>query len=361
MEGAIRMNSKDNSNICIVTGGAGFIGTAIAEPLVKAFSRVIIIDIMHPQIHQTTGRPITLPASAEFIHGDVTDPNMWDSLLPSANPKIIIHLAAETGTGQSLTESARHSHTNVCGTAIMLDALVRHETIPQRIILASSRAVYGEGAWRTQNGQITYPGQRTREQLKQEKWDFPNAISLPSSAASTQTAPVSVYGATKLAQEHLLASWASAFGADLKILRLQNVYGPGQSLINSYTGILSLFCRLARDGKSIPLYEDGEMLRDFILIDDVATAIVLASEQNVPSSLPYDIGTGKAISIAEMARQIAAFYNAPAPHVCGKYRYGDVRHAACTIEDSTVELGWQPRYTTEQGLAKLIKWVESQF
>lgn len=356
----LRMISKANTDICIVTGGAGFIGTAIAEGLLTRFARVIIIDLMHPQIHKTSARPAALPARVEFIHGDIADASIWDSLLPGAKPAIIIHLAAETGTGQSLTESARHSHTNVCGTAVMLDALVRHEAIPQRIVLASSRAVYGEGAWCNKAGQITYPGQRTREQLGRGQWDFSDATPLPSKASVTQPAPVSVYGATKLAQEHLLASWASAFGVALTILRLQNVYGPGQSLINSYTGILSLFCRLARDRESIPLYEDGEMLRDFVLIDDVVAAILLASDQHTASTLPYDIGTGKAISIAEMAHQIAAFYDAPTPHVCGKYRYGDVRHAACTIDAITAELGWQPRYTTEQGLAALIAWVETQ-
>lgn len=356
------MNENVTDNICIVTGGAGFIGAAIAEGLLERFSRVIIIDIMHPQIHKTPERPSILPLKIEFIVGDVTEFQMWDSLLSGLKPTTIIHLAAETGTGQSLTESARHSHTNVCGTTVMLDALVRHDAIPQRVILASSRAVYGEGAWlRSSDGQIIYPGQRTREMLIRGDWDFPGATPLPTCATRTQPAPVSVYGATKLAQEHLLASWASSFGVDLTILRLQNVYGPGQSLINSYTGILSLFCRVARDGGSIPLYEDGEMLRDFVLIDDVAAVILLASDQQNTASLPYDIGTGKAISIAEIARQIAAFYKAPAPHVCSQYRYGDVRHAVCNIERVTTELGWRPRYTTEQGLVALITWIETQF
>lgn len=347
-------------DICIVTGGAGFIGTAIAEGLRARFARVIVIDLLHPQIHKTAERPAGLHADIEFIHGDVTDAGMWDALLPGAKPATVVHLAAETGTGQSLTELARHSHTNVCGTAVMLDAFVRHEAIPQRIVLTSSRAVYGEGAWRRQDGVIMHPGQRTREQLRLAQWDFPGATALPSNAATTQPAPVSVYGATKLAQEHLLSSWASAFGAELTILRLQNVYGPGQSLINSYTGILSLFCRLAREGESIPLYEDGEMLRDFVLIDDVAAAILRAVDRQTAPAMPQDIGTGKPTSIAEMARHIAAFYGAPAPHVCGKYRYGDVRHAACDIEATMAELGWQPRYKTEQGLEVLIAWVNTQ-
>jgi dTDP-L-rhamnose 4-epimerase len=355
------LNTDLNTGICIVTGGAGFIGTAIVEGLVARFARVIVVDILHPQIHKSFERPKSLPPNVEFIRGDVTDPATWDALLLGAKPSVIIHLAAETGTGQSLTESARHSHTNVCGTAVMLDALARHHAIPKRIVLSSSRAIYGEGRWRSIDGQqIMLPGQRSREQLSQGQWDFPGASAIPSSAATTPPAPVSVYGATKLAQEHLLNSWASAFDVELGILRLQNVYGPGQSLINSYTGILSLFCRLARQGLSIPLYEDGEMLRDFVLIDDVAAAILAVVDMQAPPRQPYDVGTGKPTSIATMAQMIAAFYGAPAPHVCGKYRFGDVRHAACTIDAITTDLGWVPNYTTDQGLALLSAWVDTQ-
>lgn len=355
------MNNDVDSMVCLVTGGAGFIGTAIAEGLTKRFSRVVIVDMMHPQIHKTSESPSNLPASVEFIKGDITIAAMWDSLLSTCKPTTIIHLAAETGTGQSLTESSRHSHTNVFGTSVMLDALVRHDAIPHRIVLASSRAIYGEGAWINNiDEKVIYPGQRTRDLLNRGEWDFKDATPIPAKASSTKPAPVSVYAATKLAQEHLLSSWVSAFGVELVILRLQNVYGPGQSLINSYTGILSLFCRIAREGGSIPLYEDGKMLRDFILIDDVAEAILIATKSMCINDKTYDIGTGKALSIAEIAEQIALFYNAPAPHVCGKFRFGDVRHASCEINDTTNELGWKPRYNIKQGLASLTTWIETQ-
>lgn len=354
---------NDTNNTCFVTGGAGFIGSAIANKLLDLFSQVVVIDIMHPQIHKSPDRPADMPVDIHFIHGDVTDKFMWDNLLGKFKPKIIIHLAAETGTGQSLTESSRHSHTNVCGTTEMLDALVRHDAIPQQIILASSRAVYGEGSWldKTRNN-IFYPGQRTHSMLADAQWDFPNAKSLPSNSLITETHPVSIYGATKLAQEHLLSSWSASFGVDLVVLRLQNVYGPGQSLINSYTGILSLFCRLARNGESIPLYEDGEMLRDFILIDDVAKAILQAII-NPPKNnqKPYDIGTGIATSIAEIAKSIATKYNAPMPYVCGKFRNGDVRHASCNIDAAQSDLKWSPHFSTEIGLSHLIEWIESQY
>lgn len=349
-----------DGDVCVVTGGAGFIGLSIIDGLLERFSRVIIIDIMHPQVHQSSMPPSLYREQIEFIHADIADPETWNNLLTHTHPALIVHLAAETGTGQSLTESFRHTHNNVSGTAVMLDAFVRHNVIPKRILLASSRAVYGEGAWRKNDGTIYYPGQRTRAQLARADWDFPDSISLQSKASETIASPISVYGATKLAQENLLSSWALSFGVALAVLRLQNVYGPGQSLINSYTGILSLFCRIARDGHSIPLYEDGNMLRDFVLITDVSEAILATLDHDLVSAVTYDIGTGESISIADMARRIADGYHAPEPHICGKFRYGDVRHASCRIDSATKEIGWVPRHTLDQGVEMLISWVENQ-
>ena len=157
------------------------------------------------------------------------------SLPSSIRPKVVVHLAAETGTGQSLTEASRHAQENVLGTAVMLDALSRHGRVPEHIVLASSRAVYGEGAWQRRDGSCFYPGQRDREQLAHGEWDYLDSQQLPFSAKSTEPRPCSVYGGTKSAQEHILEAWALAFGANLTICRSQNVYGRGQSLINSYT------------------------------------------------------------------------------------------------------------------------------
>ncbi len=346
---------------CIVTGGAGFIGCAISADLMTRFDRVVAVDMMHPQVHKTQDRPAGLAEGVELMRLDITDATSWDQILATVQPAVVVHLAAETGTGQSLTEATRHAHTNVTGTAAMLDAFARHTVVPERILLCSSRAVYGEGGWRDQaDGKILYPGYRTREQLAKGAWDFEAMDAIPSSAAETRTVPTSVYGATKLTQEHILYSWAAAYGTTPIVLRLQNVYGPGQSLSNPYTGIVSLFCRLARTGASIPLYEDGRMLRDFVLIDDVAAAIVAALDSTHALPAPLDIGTGAASSIAEAAHLIAALYGAPAPHVCGLYRYGDVRHAACLIGPTLKTLNWRPRYTLESGLIRLKSWIDRQ-
>ncbi len=345
---------------CLVTGGAGFIGTAMSADLVRAFDRVVALDVLHPQIHPTPQRPADLDPGVELVVGDVTDAGAWDALLADVRPDVVVHLAAETGTGQSLAESTRHGMTNVVGTTQMLDALLRHEALPRRIVLASSRAVYGEGAWRRlATGEVFLPGQRTAEILERGQWDFPGAEPL-AMAATTTPAPASMYAATKLAQEHLLLAWAQSFHVEPVILRLQNVYGPGQSLINPYTGIMSLFCRLAKAGESIPLYEDGLVRRDFVLIDDVARALLAAATVAAPGTAPIDIGSGEDQTIGRAAELIAAFYGAPEPHVTGQFRQGDVRHAWADVSAAATALGWTPRFSLEEGIARLATWIDAQ-
>lgn len=349
------------SGTVLVTGGAGFIGCAISAGLVEAFERVVVIDSLHPQIHPSSERPAELAEGAELFIGDVTSSADLDRLLEDVTPDVVIHLAAETGTGQSLEESTRHAMTNVVGTSTILDALNRHHKLPRRIVLTSSRAVYGEGAWRrTATDELFYPGQRTSETLEKSQWDFPDAAPTAMKASEVFPAPVSVYGATKLAQENMLQAWAKSYGVQTTIVRLQNVYGPGQSLINPYTGIMSLFCRMAKSGKSIPLYEDGEVRRDFILIDDVASAVIAAATAHTVPTEILDIGSGEFQTIGTAAALIAAYYNAPAPHVTGQYRQGDVRHAWADVEAAADQLGWKARYNLEQGIERLARWIDEQ-
>ena len=344
----------------LVTGGAGFIGCAISASLADAFDQVVVVDSLHPQIHASGARPAELDPRAELIVADVAEASTWDTVLAKHSPDVVIHLAAETGTSQSLEEATRHTHVNVVGTSQLLDGLNRHGRLPRRIVLSSSRAVYGEGAWADAEGKLFYPGQRTSETLDQSQWDFPGAVPVAMKASETFPAPVSVYGATKLAQEHVLQAWAKAFGVETVILRLQNVFGPGQSLINPYTGIMSLFCRMAMGGKSIPLYEDGEVRRDFILIDDVASAIVAGAVSSTVQGEPMDIGSGEFQTIGTAAKLIAAHYNAPAPHVTGQYRQGDVRHAWADITAAEKVLGWTPRYNLAEGIDRLANWIDVQ-
>ncbi len=343
-----------------MTGGAGFIGCAISPALAEAFERVVVVDNLHPQIHESGARPDALDPRAELVVADVAEGSTWDLVLQDVTPDVIIHLAAETGTGQSLEESTRHTRVNVVGTSQLLDGLNRHKKLPRRIVLSSSRAIYGEGAWQAADGRTFYPGQRTSATLDQAQWDFPGATPVAMQASETFPAPVSVYGATKLAQENILQAWSKSYGVETVILRLQNVYGPGQSLINPYTGIMSLFCRMAMGGKSIPLYEDGEVRRDFVLIDDVASAIVAGAVSTTVQGDPMDIGSGEFQTIGTAAKLIADHYGAPEPHVTGQYRQGDVRHAWADISAAKAVLGWEPRYNLARGIERLATWIDAQ-
>jgi dTDP-L-rhamnose 4-epimerase len=345
----------------LVTGGAGFIGCAIADRLAGDADRWIVFDNLHPQVHEGSKRPAALAESAELIVGDVTNPADWDTVLGAAKPDIVIHLAAETGTAQSLDEASRHSRVNVVGTTEMTDGLGRSAIVPKHVLLSSSRAVYGEGSWQRSDGTVFQPGQRSHAQLERGEWDFPDARSLASSAQTTVPAPTSVYGATKLAQENILKAWSGSRGIPVTVLRLQNVYGPGQSLINSYTGIVSLFSQWARQGTTIPLYEDGKIGRDFVFIDDVAdafaAAILAGPDQDRPT---LDIGSGIANTIEDMAVALADYYGAPRPVVNGKYRDGDVRSASCDISLTLERLDWTPQWSLERGVTALQEWIASQ-
>lgn len=345
---------------CLITGGAGFIGCEVSKLIENDFSNIIVMDSMHPQIHKSTEKPGALSSRANLYVSDVTDPVAWDELLSKWTPDIVLHLAAETGTGQSLTESSRHANVNVVGTTQMLDAFVRNNIMPKKIILASSRAVYGEGRWRNKEEANYYPGQRSNEQLTREEWDFKDSAFLPMKSTVTLPMPTSIYGSTKLSQENILSCWCESFDVNYSILRFQNVYGPGQSLINSYTGIVSLFVRMAKQNESIPLYEDGLMIRDFVFISDVAKAIKEAMLNSNANKKTLDIGSGYGATIKEVAKLISVRYGAPEPHVCKKFRNGDVRHAQADISDSLYTLNWVPEISLTKGMNILCDWIDQQ-
>jgi dTDP-L-rhamnose 4-epimerase len=348
----------------LITGGAGFIGCALAQSLLDRGATVSVLDTLHPQVHAVLGRPPRLPAGAQLLTGDVTHAEDWQTVLRLVRPHTIVHLAAETGTGQSLTEAGRHGAVNVLGTCRMLDALLHAGAVPEHIVLASSRAVYGEGAWQS-DGVVFHPGQRTRHDLQAGRWDplGPDgapASPVPSRADVTVPRPISVYGATKLAQEHVLGAWAGATGCALSVLRLQNVYGPGQSLTNPYTGVVTLFAQVASRGGVIDVYEDGAIVRDFVFIDDVVGALDRAVASPPAGRRVLDIGSGRSTTIAELARSVAGIVGAPAPEVSGRFRDGDVRAASCDIEPAVRALGLGPTWEVGAGLLALIEWMHHQ-
>ena len=351
------------STSILITGGAGFIGSALARRLVNADYDVAVMDVLHPQVHGDLAA-IDLPPAVHLFTGDVTHAPDLDAVLRLFRPSQIVHLAAETGTAQSLSEATRHGSVNVVGTTQLLDALSRSAHVPDQFVLASSRAVYGEGAWQY-GSQIVYPQPRSHAQLLAGIWDpqGPNdnpAVPLPSSAGRTEPRPTNIYAATKLAQEHILAAWTAARDTHLSVLRLQNVYGPGQSLTNSYTGIVALFARLAREHRALEVYEDGRIVRDFVYIDDVVAALFAAIARPAVQPRCVDIGSGSPTTIHQLAQQIATICDAPEPRVVAKFRDGDVRAARCDIDSATEELDWRPAWGLEEGLRVLLEWIGGQ-
>ncbi|OBA58439.1 NAD-dependent dehydratase [Mycobacterium sp. 1100029.7] len=347
----------------LITGGAGFIGSALSHRLVEAGYDVAVLDVLHPQVH-AAGQPLDLPPSVRVFTGDVTHAPDCDAVLRLFRPTQIVHLAAETGTAQSLSQSTRHGSVNVVGTTQLIDALSRAGLVPQQLILASSRAVYGEGAWQS-GTQIFYPGPRSHAQLVAGVWDPPGpggerSVSLPSCAARTEPRPSNIYAATKLAQEHILASWAAAHDTNLSVLRLQNVYGPGQSLSNPYTGVVPFFAQVSREHRPSDVYEDGRIVRDFVYIDDVVDALFATVQSPVTGSRCLDIGSGVATTIHELARKVAANFGAPEPVVTAQFRDGDVRAASCDIEPAQGALDWRPKWSLDDGLRALLQWIDQQ-
>jgi dTDP-L-rhamnose 4-epimerase len=349
----------------LVTGGAGFVGCHLVKRLIGSGDSVRVLDSLSEQIHGPSAAPPRDLAGIECVQGDVRDAECVASALDGVDA--IVHLAAETGVGQSMYEAERYVDANARGTACLFEGLVRCQR-PMRIVLASSRAVYGEGLYSCPRCGDVSPPPRDGIALRRGVWDpvcpiCGGAIDpLPTHEAS-RTEPGSVYAATKLAQEHLCRILGNAYGMSWVVLRYFNVYGPGQSLSNPYTGILSTFHARATHGKAIEVYEDGSESRDFVFIDDVveATHRALLHTEDQPHGLVLNVGTGVPVTIMDLAQTLVHIGGWDVPvHVTGGYRVGDVRHAVADTRMAERVLGFAATTSLEEGLRRWLTWAEGR-
>jgi dTDP-L-rhamnose 4-epimerase len=352
----------------LITGGLGFIGMEVAKLLVEQKRRVILFDNLSPQIHgavpDLSSLSLLSSANVEAVRGDVRRQDDWGAVL--ADVGCVIHLAAETGTAQSMYEISRYVETNVAGTASLLNYLANHKHDVAKIILASSRSVYGEGAYLCARCGLVYPSTRTEEMLLSKRWQqgcptCKNPIVATATSEDAKTAPASIYAATKLAQEDLVRIAGKALGIPNVIFRFQNVYGEGQSLKNPYTGILSIFSNQLRAGKTINLYEDGQESRDFVHISDVARAVVLGASGDGADGSTLNVGSGRPTTVERIAVLLMERLGVETqPMISGQYRLGDIRHGYADTTAIHKQLGFAPEISLEQGMDRFVAWVQKQ-
>lgn len=349
----------------LITGGAGFIGQHTCHALVKAGHDVRILDVLDPQIHGPDAQfPESLRAVAECIRGDVRDTSLCMSSLAGADA--VLHLAARTGVGQSMYDIADYAETNVSGTAALLEAIVKSRASIKRLVLSSSRAVYGEGLYSCSIHGLLHPSLRDRGPL--ETGDFqvrcPHCAQIITAVPTPETCPtdpLSLYALTKLQQEHLCLWQAKTFGTPVTVLRYFNVYGSGQSLRNPYTGVVSIFFSLLRGNRALSLYEDGLPIRDFVHVSDVVQANVKAlATEDLPTDI-YNIGSGHVSTIADVARSLGrAIGVEPQMEYRGEYRVGDIFACYADISKAEATLGYQMTMSLQDGMKEFAAWAEHQ-
>jgi len=352
--------------VCLVTGGMGFIGTHLLGEIEKIYNKIIVVDNLSPNIHPEP--PKLHFVNALLVIGGVEESKTWDevaALLPAKDFVLdVYHLAADTSTGNSIKAPSAHVSTNILGTALMCEFLAERIESVGRVKLTSTRAIYGEGLWETSDGELVNPDQRRKIDLDRQEWNphFRNHRCInpaPVSASAMKPNPVNIYGSTKLAQEQMLTIWCAYYGVQLNVYRLQNVYGPGQSLWNSYSGIVSLFVRKALLGESIEVYEGGGIIRDFVFVSDVVKVLVEDMAQTAQLQI-FDVGTGRPVTLLQVANVISEICGSVVVGTSVNYRLGDVRGIFADT-DSIKEMKSFKSFTqVNAGLQKLIEWAKPE-
>jgi dTDP-L-rhamnose 4-epimerase len=350
----------------LITGGAGFIGQKLSFALIEEGFKVRIIDNFHPQVHAVKELPPNLAQDVDLITADIRDVDAMRLALKGVDA--LVHLAAETGTGQSMYEIDRYFSVNVQGTAVLLDLLQNDDSAKnvKTVVVASSRAIYGEGAYSCSVHGVVYPEQRGRSKMEQGYFEpmCPICEATTSILHTTEAAPfkpMSIYGLTKQVQEQAVLLFARTKGINGFALRYQNVYGPGQSLKNPYTGILAVFSNLARQNQVIEIYEDGLESRDFVYIDDVveATKRCLTLKESFVGAM--NVGSGIATTVTEVAQEVKKFFKSNSEiRISGAFRVGDIRHNIADITQIKSLFNFTPSTTFKEGLSNFLSWAATQ-
>ncbi|KQX18543.1 MULTISPECIES: NAD-dependent epimerase/dehydratase family protein [unclassified Sphingomonas] len=351
--------------LILITGGAGFIGSRLALRLIAQGHAVRVVDTLSPQVHgdrpERSDLYRSIAGKVDFARASVTDRGAMAAAL--ADVDAVVHLAAETGTGQSMYQIEHYSAVNIGGTALLLDILANARHRVKRFVVASSRSVYGEGKYLSAELGIVYPGSRSAAAM--EAGDFavhyPGAVApleLLATDEGSKLHPSSVYGITKQVQEQMVMTVCPTIGIEPVAFRYQNVFGPGQSLTNPYTGILSIFSTLILNGQPINIFEDGEESRDFVFVDDVVRATTLGIEHPGAAGGVFNVGTGVPTSVLAVAETLGRHLGRPVDSsISGNFRLGDIRHNyACTahIRD---RLGFSPDWDFDRGIEAFARWV----
>jgi dTDP-L-rhamnose 4-epimerase len=344
----------------LVTGGAGFIGSHIVDALVKEGHKVRILDNLEPQVHSEA--PRYLNPEAEFVNGDIRSEDDVKNAL--RNIEVVSHHTAAVGVGQSMYQIQKYVDVNTGGTARLLDTIVNGKYDIEKMVVASSMSIYGEGAYRCSNCGIVYPKQRSESQLEAGEWDLkcPNCDQKLEPAPTDEDKPLhptSVYAISKRDQEELCLSVGRAYKIPAVALRYFNAYGPRQSLSNPYTGVCAIFLSRIKNDKRPLIYEDGVQSRDFVSVHDIVRANLLAMSQQEADYEAFNVGTGKPISIMEIARMLVRLCGKLLePEIISKYRAGDIRHCYPDISKIRTKLGYSPQVNLEDGMRELIEWGE---
>lgn len=352
----------------LILGGAGFIGTKLSKTLVAKGYQVTILDCFSEQVHgkdyKTSFLYNQINPNVNLVYGDIHNAELLLELLNKN--EVVIHLASETGTAQSMYRLQRYTEVNIGSVAVLMDTLINNKTNIKKVFLGSSRAVYGEGKYKDEQGEYIYPNLRSKANLENGKFDLVNegtgeVLQHIATDEESLINPVSIYGFSKYAQEQLVKITSQTYGIDYCILRYQNVYGPGQSLLNSYTGVLNIFASRAILNKPLEIFEDGKGIRDFIYVDDAVDATILALENEESNNMTFNVGTGVGTSIWDAAINISkSLEKEVVCNVSGNYRYGDIRHSLADIHKIQRVLNFKPKYSFKEGLKEFEKWVMTQ-